>query len=1424
MIQIRALAANVLAIVLAIIPSKADELSIAVRMENPVAFAAAIKNVASINSVDPTGRTALFYAVVTRKLAVVKSLIDAGAKVSIPGQIREPLWAAVVNGDTEIVSLLLSHGADSEAGIPGWRPVDAAVMSGRVNVLKLLIAAKPNMALPDDIPAESSGLNAKFDHQPYYSNKRGTVGDALCARHLEMATFLVNHGLPRNRPTDLKYLLRDATSFQPSIPEALIKGLLLAGANPHDATIRPFEDRLYPLTSAEVAARMGRAPLLDRYLIGARPDARYPSRLLAIASLSGDPATIEVVRKCMPSAKPLELKRQDKISGFLSGPEFDPRTSWDTREAGAMLLAPRGTKVPEVDTATEGASIAVITGKDSANEATLLAAGLSNIKGWTVVERDELEALLAERHFNIQQPQGLVEIGDKLKADFLIMLDKPGDGNDRVLSAEIVNVATGMVVKRLHAATKDFSPDAWVQTLRSSISRAQEDRKIAKGKMQAITLLGVGTIPGMTGDNTARSIVSAGLMAEIDATPGCITLTRMQMRPLVEEQTLDHPGMIWQSAWTLEAGVAREAEGEMSLTLRLKNLRSGESFDANGKGSPSHMADLVGNVWATLSNKAQFSKPRLVPADEAKVEGEALLKEAEWRLKKGEYDAAASLADAAHYLGNDGPATQSLRISARVSAIPIRTSEEVDSLLPERVAEILARLPTAIEALDLVNEHYDAVVRAAIDEEREVLKKGGNNIGRLSRWFSKLALCRAAIPLTGATVEEKEIAMRLDLGLQQWYAKVSPQASAEDKAYKRAFFQDDLLSFTLPNINLNSLPWLVELVATHLAKAFVIETSPDGRSNAANDMRTLIELVALQNVYTDPLGRSLPKIDVRKQLFAQLEGLSPPLLARLRKEADFLVAMDSSRAELADEIARMKVAGVRQGENILVTMVPDQLLCRYRVIENQTAVLLPSVEEMICLDALNTPGADGEMLRNLRGFSRWRVNLPNRKQVIATLSYEVKAAAAMEARPGITGIRGRASTAARFAKLTEPELAALLAPLPLDLKPDTKLKQPNDEAIKLLTPLVSLPAGAESFIVGRVVTQPASDCIWWSGGLVKGKFSFEASPKQCLPALARVSLTDGQIKFVISPAGWGDWKDHSDKYINPTESVVHASAGRVVWHIPKTGVFEVNPTTLELVPLIPKIDGLPESVTYAANAGAIIGDAFFVAEQGKLQDDEAYGSQRVLCLRPGKKPVVVVETSRRPEASPLDGITNRISTVGTAGDKIHIFANTDWVNLPIGAIMVEFSAGDAPAPLAILKDLKEIKRNLWHARVAKDPYAADVSKWTWGGGFNTGSSMTHGSLVVKKGSEIHTVPLDFPSLPTAGGSFHIAETGADGRPTGKDLDMTTSELISSGRGYIQIIGEQGDSLLVMQRFGGSGGMTPLVWRIAKSYLENPDSK
>ncbi len=1375
-------------------------LSYAIRCADSAATQRALEAGVNPNHLDAAGASPLYHAVITRNPQLVEILLKAGARPDIDGQSKEPLWAACVNGDLEIIAALLNHGANPEAGAPPLRAVNAAILSGRVPVLRRLIDARPGMALPYLFARNQNHFEMSSSGAGNY------VYDALIQRHYEMAEFLVLQGAVKADRAILSSLLFEAVSHDPQAA-LVVDALLKAGADPRERVGYGRlsiwgRELMRPTSAVEAAARMGHAALMEKLSAGVF-DQSSMDRLLTCALNSGNEETVQAVRARFPDARPIKPARRRLNSSFLLGPETDPRNSWDTQASAEILLHPRLKPPPAADTTPGGKTrVAVIPDQRSGPEADLLSARLSMAKDMEVLDREEIANALRERDFAFGERRNLTGVGDQLRADELVLVSKPGSGDAGVLRAEIVDVTTGLVTSRMHAAAAAFDPDDWVGRISSAIARSREKFKNPDGGLHAVTLLGVGTIEGMAGADTARSLISAALMAEVDAMPGCIAMTRLQMKPVIEEQALGGTASLWKNGWALQAGVALTEDRRMVLRLRINNLNGGGSFDVETTGPPGDVAKCVRQAWAELVTKSNLGKAGVIPASITSDEAEVLLEEAQWRYRLREFEAASRLADTASLMGNSDPETQRMRIDARVRAL----------LPPPETADVGTMLEDAgawHEIVSLMNENFDVVHTAAVERTKRFRDE---DLHGPSFWLSYLLTYRAGTFDWAADKEQKTVLKDFDKEFERWCRRLFAKCmEAPETGW--LILQPSQLDDSMRQLDFHAFPWLADLMADWLVKQYQVNfKKPEKRRSIARLIYRYANLLSRQ-----PSSNLNPAVVISEKFTGEFASFKEAAA----QDTAFPGLADQGREEAARAAAARLISAYRSNRPEIHSLLPLWELSRYMVIESSNYWLMPETEDCLLAPVPDEGIPDQELLRKLAEYCFIRETPPD--ELINSLKSTATILSSREANPGTARLRSRVRSVARHAGLDSPELEVFLQK---NLPPDIPRHSEDDETADAVgtdgnyfTKLTEGPDGASFFMVARVVPDAHRRLIWWVGCFVRGTVPADDTPVDMLPAIVRLDPTSGETRVVTASERWLTGDQDNRALISPLWMSLHANRVAVVWHVPLLGIWYVNPDTLALESLAEK-PRIPGNYTQGPAASALIDDVFFVAEA----TDGYSGPQQVLRLRRGDKPVVSVLTGRRPMASALDTGGTYLELISPRKNGIRVFANVQPAYLSKGIMMADFDKSGSYVPESLVLKQSEVEQAYKQAGIAKNQIMSPQGKgWILkrGGTARTGRKI--GTILWSHKGNHRDIPVDLPLPSGFKADFHGCRIEkASGRKTNEKMTTNAAELIKA-RGTPVIVHQNGDELGIMVSWSGFGGryLFPIVWRVKESDIFPP---
>jgi hypothetical protein len=650
---------------------------------------------ADVNALDDRGRSVLFHPASCGDLETLEKLLTAGANPNRPGQSLLPLTGAASTDSIDSVRMLLAAGAEVPATriVPteppphAWtigrsqdsriddyallHPAIAAIRTGSLATLNVLLEKDPELDLEKLSRADREGESARRVD----ALSRFLVEDAMRQGHDDLAAFLIERGCtlaasellwgnrsPESRP---HALLAYAICADPPL-EKTLAALLRRGVPPIHKLGPPHYSKMDrnhgipPWDGLSAAVAVANVPLTQRFLLEAKDlPLYYEEFLLAMALWHGEPRVLSMIRQAFPDAgkhsyraPSRQARQQDSQSLRLLLPRVTPSATRERAEGDATL------------------TLAVLATPNAGGEAAILEAVASTRKAWIVVDRAHIEAALHESQIANPWADGeyrFAELGDRMAADVLLFVTRLDSEQIKLLRFEAVDVATGLAVWREHIDAKEFDPEKAVPDI---LERVQAVIRSARtGKLPtAITLLPFSIDSTLWSGQSMLGPFRAAVQAEIDSTPGLLTVGMDAINAVGGEQALGGDGTFWAAAYTLEAGVSAHEDGQVSVTLRLRSLGEpgAEPIDFTKHGPHNEIPTLASRAFQAMATPEFFQDKANAPdAGQRAAEATRLLREAQMLITARLYADALPLLDRANALG----ATPRALVSAHYQAL-----------------------------------------------------------------------------------------------------------------------------------------------------------------------------------------------------------------------------------------------------------------------------------------------------------------------------------------------------------------------------------------------------------------------------------------------------------------------------------------------------------------------------------------------------------------------------------------------------------------------------------------------------------------------------------------------------------------------------------------------------------------------------------
>lgn len=282
-----------------------------------------------------------------------------------------------------------------------------------------------------------------------------------------------------------------------------------------------------------------------------------------------------------------------------------------------------------------------------------LEVGLSGLRGIGLVERAEIERILAEQHLvwggltETALPHSL-QLGQLLSADVLVFVEAIQETSPTVYRLRMMESHTGIILGEafVPAAVEDEDVSLAVQSVKQGAAK----QAIAFDQRHFVGILNVKSEePGGTLDETADTL-RIFLEADLGATPEIVLLDREHLQALQDETQLTGLALRMKpSASLVDVGLRSSGDpGRLQIKVLLRQLEGGMqqiSFLSPKGDLASMRAQLRDQLQQLIQGKAS-SAGEITAAQEARV----FLNRIPLLISNGEYKRALHHAEAAYAL------------------------------------------------------------------------------------------------------------------------------------------------------------------------------------------------------------------------------------------------------------------------------------------------------------------------------------------------------------------------------------------------------------------------------------------------------------------------------------------------------------------------------------------------------------------------------------------------------------------------------------------------------------------------------------------------------------------------------------------------------------------------------------------------------
>jgi hypothetical protein len=290
----------------------------------------------------------------------------------------------------------------------------------------------------------------------------------------------------------------------------------------------------------------------------------------------------------------------------------------------------------------------------------------SKIPGVEMVERSEIDKIIAERKLSALSGEDAINLGKMAGAKGLIIIKSFEWQGKNILSARLVATESGAVLGlwiQDTPSTEAFHfADAVKFEFEPLLSKLNPDR-------DGVTALSILDIRAAVDSPEAKKLerdltllLSQRLMRE----KSLIVLERWRLSNTAWEKTLNlDQNRFWTGSFILDGSVQPpDGKGDIKVTLRLLKPGQKEPILAEVTGPASDLLALTEKMALAVREKLGVAADSQTGSWDTRKEADFYFNEAQWLLRAGSHERAREASDAAATLGKTGPEIDFLRIKS----------------------------------------------------------------------------------------------------------------------------------------------------------------------------------------------------------------------------------------------------------------------------------------------------------------------------------------------------------------------------------------------------------------------------------------------------------------------------------------------------------------------------------------------------------------------------------------------------------------------------------------------------------------------------------------------------------------------------------------------------------------------------------------
>lgn len=471
-------------------------------------------------------------------------------------------------------------------------------------------------------------------------------------------------------------------------------------------------------------------------------DAQYHLAILFRYGLIGDKDLGQAHQWFLMAAEAGHREAQYELAilldeGFAGASQPENALRWFQKAAqaghlGAKKVFEQRTKVsvpaPIIHPATTNkvARVAIIKlNAEFKDEEDYLIAGLSKLNGVEVVERTEIQRIMSEQMLTVPQQLQYLELGQLLRADGLLILEKVSMQGKNLQRASWVAVGPGIVLAQSEIALPLADMPGWSQKLIEQLSALGSKMTLTVRDAVPVSLLNLRSAITSPGSELLERQLTARLKQRLLVQPEIFVLERTHLDQLVREKDITEGSeqKFWGGSYLLEGVMNRSgvSSNRLSIDLQLTSpWQNVKSYSLQGAtDQPEKLLDqLAGQVIAELVQGGRHLEWGSLE------EARRYYMEARWALRRDLFAEARQAADSAWALGLRDSDLKTLLIQISIHD----SRQKTYPFIPGREKE---RLGCLLKAAELLVQHTNIVsvkLGQATEESPEWLTLAGNLI------------------------------------------------------------------------------------------------------------------------------------------------------------------------------------------------------------------------------------------------------------------------------------------------------------------------------------------------------------------------------------------------------------------------------------------------------------------------------------------------------------------------------------------------------------------------------------------------------------------------------------------------------------------------------------------------------------------------